>query len=217
MAEIPNNHLGCMKPYKQWDFYPQHQLVSGISAINSSNNNLMGIIQDVFWGSLPSPSRRPMPSHHQWQTQYLGDTKNKPKRFFKRNHPIFFGWHLFFGCNLYLGTLPKDLKLFFSKSGLPSALGACGGFWVDLKVDWDWIARSFFFLNLHKSERKKNDHCCWPFCFFQGVTWKSWNLKISTILIGETLAACWISLASKSFCPLNQPKTQPTNHPSDGF
>jgi len=27
MAEIPNNHLGCMKPYKQWDKRPQSQLV----------------------------------------------------------------------------------------------------------------------------------------------------------------------------------------------
>ena len=27
MAEIPNNHLGCMKPYKQWDKRPQPQLV----------------------------------------------------------------------------------------------------------------------------------------------------------------------------------------------
>ena len=28
MAEIPNNHLRCMKPYKQWNFNYQPQLLS---------------------------------------------------------------------------------------------------------------------------------------------------------------------------------------------
>jgi len=34
-SEIPNNHLGCMIPYKQWDKLSTYQLVSRISAINS--------------------------------------------------------------------------------------------------------------------------------------------------------------------------------------
>ena len=48
-SEIPNNHLGCMIPYKQWDKLSTYQLVSRISAINSMEVQPTILLLNVGW------------------------------------------------------------------------------------------------------------------------------------------------------------------------
>ena len=41
MEEIPNNHLGCIKPFKKWDKLPTSTGDRRISSINSSTVSIL--------------------------------------------------------------------------------------------------------------------------------------------------------------------------------
>ena len=69
MAEIPNNHLGCMKPYKQWDKLPTSTGDRRIWAINSDS---WLMTTSVCCQAEDPTCRWRWPTGKAWEQQWLG-------------------------------------------------------------------------------------------------------------------------------------------------
>ncbi len=160
-------------------------------------------------GLPPSPSRRPMPSHHQWQTPCLGNTKKQTQAVFKESNGV---WVTFFWCGIGIYGHPQKIwsyhvfKVIVDSFVLFWRVGI-GSLWRVLRLIEMGPTAHFFW----KFFRKKNDHCHWPMESeqFQRYRWEKQS-HFGLSKVGQTSS---LQLSEVWGASLNQP-TQPTTQPT---